>query len=100
MGHLLGHATVSTGDQRLDLQLDAVKVAGRQRVWSDTAPESVTERPELAQILDHLRPGDTLVVCRGHTLQEIAGVIGVGRSTLVRHPAGRQGSRAPGFARS
>ena len=54
MSDLLGYARVSTGDQRLDLQLDALKLAGCQRVWSDTASGTLTERPELAQLFDHL----------------------------------------------
>lgn len=50
VGDLLGYARVSTGDQRLDLQLDALKGVGCQRVWSDTASGSLTERPELAEL--------------------------------------------------
>jgi DNA invertase Pin-like site-specific DNA recombinase len=46
------------------MQLDALKAAGCQRVWSDTASGSLTERPELVQLFDHLRLGDTLVVWR------------------------------------
>lgn len=89
MGDLLGYARVSTGDQRLDLQLDALKAAGCQRVWSDTASGSLTERPELVQLFDHLRPGDTIVVWRLDRL---------GRS--VRHlidVAGELGKRGVGL---
>jgi DNA invertase Pin-like site-specific DNA recombinase len=56
VGDLLGYAKVSTGDQRLDLQLDALEAAACQRVWSETASGSLTERPKLVQdIFDHLR---------------------------------------------
>ncbi len=80
MSDLLGYARVSTGDQRLDLQLDALKAAGCQRVWSDTASGSLTERPELARLFDHLRPGDTLVVWRldrlGRSVRHLIDVVG------------------------
>jgi DNA invertase Pin-like site-specific DNA recombinase len=62
---LLGYARVSTGEQDLALQLDALRAAGAERVFSDTASGSLRERPELARVLDHLRDGqDTLVVWR------------------------------------
>ena len=62
MGHLLGYARVSTGDQSPDLQLDALRAAGCYRVFVDTASGALAARPELAKVLDQLRPGDTLVV--------------------------------------
>lgn len=62
---LLGYARVSTGEQDLALQLDALRAAGAERVFSDTASGSLRERPQLARVLDHLRDGqDTLVVWR------------------------------------
>lgn len=62
---LLGYARVSTGEQDLALQLDALRAAGAERVFSGTASGSLRERPELARVLDHLRDGqDTLVVWR------------------------------------
>jgi DNA invertase Pin-like site-specific DNA recombinase len=64
----------------LDLQLDALKAAGCQRVWSDTASGSLTERQELVQLFDHLRPGDTLVVWRldrlGRSVRHLIDVVG------------------------
>jgi DNA invertase Pin-like site-specific DNA recombinase len=62
MGHLLGYARTSTTDQHLDLQIDALTVAGCYRVFTETASGARTDRPTLAQLLDQLRPGDTLVV--------------------------------------
>jgi DNA invertase Pin-like site-specific DNA recombinase len=79
VGDLLGYARVSTVDQRLDLQLDALKTAGCKRVWSDTASGSLTERPELSQVFDHLRWGDTLVVWRldrlGRSVRHLVDVV-------------------------
>lgn len=57
-----GYARVSTQDQNLSLQLDALKTAGCERVYQEKASGSKTERPELVKLLDHLREGDTLVI--------------------------------------
>ncbi|MEV0608107.1 recombinase family protein [Polymorphospora rubra] len=61
---LIGYARVSTDDQDHALQLDALTGAGCERVFSDTASGKLDERPGLAQALDYLRDGDTLVVWR------------------------------------
>lgn len=58
----IGYARVSTQEQSLDAQLDALERAGCDRVYSEHATGATTERPELAKALDHLRPGDTLVI--------------------------------------
>ena len=62
MGHLLGYARVSTSDQHPQLQVDALQRAGCYRVFTETATGARTDRPTLEQVLDQLRPGDTLVV--------------------------------------
>jgi DNA invertase Pin-like site-specific DNA recombinase len=62
MGHLLGYARVSTTDQQPQLQVDALQRAGCYRVFTETASGARTDRPVLEQLLDQLRPGDTLVV--------------------------------------
>ena len=62
MGHLLGYARVSTSDQQPQLQVDALKPAGCYRVFTETASGARSDRPTLEQVLDQLRPGDTLVV--------------------------------------
>lgn len=58
----IGYARVSTPDQRLDLQHEALKVAGCEKVYDDTASGRVAERPGLLNALDQLRDGDTFVV--------------------------------------
>lgn len=58
---LIGYARVSTQDQKLDLQLDALKSAGCGRVFTDKARGATAERPGLDAALAYLREGDTLV---------------------------------------
>src|SRR3954454_5597201 len=61
---LIGYARVSTLDQTLGLQQDALTAGGCEQLYTDTTSGSVTDRPGLAQALSHLRTGDTLVVWR------------------------------------
>lgn len=59
---LVGYMRVSTNEQNLALQRDALKAAGCERLYDDTCSGSVTERPGLTKALDHMRAGDALVV--------------------------------------
>jgi DNA invertase Pin-like site-specific DNA recombinase len=59
---LIGYARVSTDDQDLGLQLDALAKAGCDRVFTDKASGAANNRSGLEQALSHLRPGDALVV--------------------------------------
>ena len=59
---LIGYARVSTQDQSLDLQREALTEAGCQKVFEDKISGSRAERPGLAKTLEMLREGDTLVV--------------------------------------
>jgi DNA invertase Pin-like site-specific DNA recombinase len=59
---LIGYARVSTQDQNLDLQLEALKKAGCKRTYNDQISGTRAERPGLAKALENLRKGDTLVV--------------------------------------
>lgn len=58
----VGYARVSTIDQNLDLQMDALRAAGCGHIYKDVASGSKTERPGLDQALAYLREGDMLVV--------------------------------------
>ena len=59
---LIGYARVSTTDQSLDLQNDALQTAGCERLFTDTASGARSERPGLGQALKECRRGDTLTV--------------------------------------
>src|SRR3954466_9596061 len=61
---LVGYGRVSTDDQDLSLQRDALTGAGCERLFTDTMSGAKAERPGLTEALDFCRPGDTLVVWR------------------------------------
>jgi DNA invertase Pin-like site-specific DNA recombinase len=61
---LIGYARVSTADQTLDLQKDALEKAGCGRIFTDTASGAKAQRIGLDEALNYVRPGDTLVVWR------------------------------------
>jgi len=71
----IGYARVSTFDQDLSLQRDALEAAGCERIFADTISGAKANRPQLAAALDHLRAGDTIVVWRldrlGRSLSEL-----------------------------
>lgn len=58
----LGYARVSTGQQSLDQQHDALRVAGVERIFQDKASGARDDRPGLLALLDHARTGDTVTV--------------------------------------
>jgi len=61
---LIGYARVSTTEQTLALQRDALKSAGCAKIFTDTASGSTTERKGLDEAFSQLRAGDVLVVWR------------------------------------
>src|SRR4051794_1861125 len=61
---LIGYARVSTDEQNLDLQRDALTKAGCEQIHTDRVSGTKDNRPGLTVALSHLRPGDTLVVWR------------------------------------
>jgi DNA invertase Pin-like site-specific DNA recombinase len=72
---LVGYARVSTADQTLDLQLDALRDLGCSKIFTDTASGASTERKGLEEALSYVRSGDTLVVWRldrfGRSLRDL-----------------------------
>lgn len=59
---IVGYARVSTQDQSLDLQSDALRTAGCEEIFSEKITGKQRERPELQNCLRMLRKGDVLVV--------------------------------------
>jgi DNA invertase Pin-like site-specific DNA recombinase len=71
----IGYARVSTVERNLDLQIDALKKEGCEKIISDEVSGSVADRPGLIKLKELLRNGDTLVVWRldrlGRTLKHL-----------------------------
>ena len=61
---ILGYARVSTADQSLDAQTDALTTAGAKRIYADTISGTTRTRPQLDRMLDQLREGDVVVVAK------------------------------------
>lgn len=58
----IGYARVSTRDQRFDVQHEALRASGCEKVYDDNMSGKVSDRPGLQRAMDTLREGDTLVV--------------------------------------
>jgi len=61
---LIGYARVSTADQDPQLQIDALETAGIDRLFIDHASGAASSRPAFDEMLQTLRPGDTVMVWR------------------------------------
>lgn len=61
---IIGYARVSTYDQNLDAQTDALSAAGAGKLFADKISGSKRERPELDRMLDQLRDGDIVIVTK------------------------------------
>jgi len=92
---LIGYARVSTTDQNLDLQNDALRAVGCEHVFTDTASGTKTERPGLTAALAACRAGDVLVVWKldrlgrslAHLVETVQALVtrGVGFRSLQEH---------------
>jgi DNA invertase Pin-like site-specific DNA recombinase len=74
-----GYARVSTKDQTVDLQVDALKKAGCTKVYTEVISGRRVERPVLSKLLENLRTGDVLVVWKldrlGRSLKHLIEVV-------------------------
>ncbi len=75
----IGYARISTADQNLQLQTDALNAAGCERIFSDIASGARDDRLELGMAIDHLRNSDELIVWRldrlGRSLKHLIQVV-------------------------
>ena len=77
---LIGYARVSTQDQNLDLQIEALTKADCKKIFDDKISGSCAERPGLDKALEMLREGDTLVVWKldrlGRSVKNLINLVG------------------------
>jgi len=77
---LIGYARVSTQDQNLELQREALTKAGCQKVFEDKVSGTRTDRPGLTKAFEMLREGDTLVVWKldrlGRSVKQLVDLVG------------------------
>jgi len=77
----IGYARVSTQDQNLDLQIDALMKEGceERHIYKEKASGSKADRPELAKVLAYLQTGDTLVIWKldrlGRSLRHLIDIV-------------------------
>lgn len=76
---LIGYARVSTEDQHLDLQRDALHKAGCERIFEDRKSGAKVDRPGLVAALEYARSGDQFVVWRldrlGRSLSDLIALV-------------------------
>lgn len=61
---IIGYARVSTNDQNIDAQSDALIQVGAERIFADKISGSMRDRPSLNKLFEQLRPGDVVVVTK------------------------------------
>lgn len=75
----IGYARVSTKEQNLDMQIDALRKAGCEKIYQEKASGAKTERPELNNILQNIRKGDILIIWKldrlGRSLKHLIEVV-------------------------
>ena len=75
----IGYARVSTKDQDLALQLDALSQQGCQKIFQEKVTGAHKERPELIRLLEQLREGDTVVIWKldrlGRSLKDLVALV-------------------------
>jgi DNA invertase Pin-like site-specific DNA recombinase len=95
MSMKLGYARVSTRDQQAHLQHDALRAVGCERIFTEVASGARTDRPVLAELLAHVRPGDVVVVWKldrlGRSLKHLVETVAL----LMEKGAGLQSLQDP-----
>jgi len=85
---IIGYARVSTEDQNLDGQLDALQAVGAEKIFADKITGTARSRPELDRLLDQLRQGDVITVTKydrlARSLRDLLDIV----DTIQAHGAG------------
>ncbi|WP_294244829.1 recombinase family protein, partial [uncultured Chryseobacterium sp.] len=75
----IGYARVSTRDQNLDLQIEALEKAGCEKIYQEKISGTTKNRPELDKMIEQFREGDELYVWRldrlGRSLKNIIDLV-------------------------
>jgi len=75
----IGYARVSTTDQNLDMQLDCLRQEGCEMIFQEKVSGTKKERPELQEMLKHLRQGDEVLVYKldrlGRSLKHLIEIV-------------------------
>jgi DNA invertase Pin-like site-specific DNA recombinase len=91
----IGYARVSTRDQSFNLQIDALREAGCERIYKEVISGAKSERPRLNELLRNLRPGDVLVIWKldrlGRSLKHLVQLV----SELMEKEVGLQSLNDP-----
>jgi DNA invertase Pin-like site-specific DNA recombinase len=91
----IGYARVSTRDQHLDLQLDALKKSGCQKIYQETGGGAKADRSILTDLLNNIREGDVLVIWKldrlGRSLKNLVEII----NQLIEKKIGLQSLNDP-----
>lgn len=91
----VGYARISTKDQSLDLQLDALKQAGCEKVYQDIASGAQSERRALIEMLNNLRKGDIVIIWKldrlGRSLKHLVELV----TTLMKKGVGLKSLNDP-----
>lgn len=99
---LIGYARVSTLEQNEDLQTDALRKAGCERIYTDHASGAKASRPELDRMLDMLREGDVVAVWKldrlGRSVQNLTDLMALlqGRGIGFRSLTEQMDTTTPG----
>lgn len=75
----IGYARVSTNEQNIDLQIDALQKAGCDKIYKEVVSGAKADRPQLNQLLENLRSGDILIIWKldrlGRSLKHLIALV-------------------------